>query len=146
MNHISTRNTEPHMPAALILASALFLSPLLFFEALFNPSELPRYTMISIAAVLTSVLLIIRLWRNPDEISWHPINITIGVFAFITAASGLWALDAGGYYLSIVPFIGLILIYFVSTHLQQHTVMLLSLTLISALYAAIIGLLQSQKF
>ena len=145
MNYLETNTDKPHKSIALLLACALFLSPLLYFEALFNPFELPRYTMISIVSILVSAFLIIKLWRSPDGAHWHPINIVIGIFALVTAASGLWALDSGGYYLSIVPFVALILIYFVSTHLHQHTTLLLGVTLIVALYAAIIGLLQSQN-
>ena len=145
MNLLNATHNDAQKPIALILACALFLSPLLFSEALFNPSELPRYVLISIASALTSALLIIRLWRKQTEINWHPINGVIALLAFIATASGLWALDFGGYYLSIVPFIALILIYFVSTHLQQYTTLLLGITLLSALYAAIIGLLQSQN-
>ena len=145
MAHPDINTVKPHKPIALLLACALFLSPFLFFDALFNPSELPRYTLISIASVLTSAFLIIRLWKNHDETRWHPINGLIGIFALVTAASGLWALDSGGYYLSIVPFIALILIYFVSTHLHHHATLLLGITLIAASYAAIIGLLQSQN-
>ena len=146
MSYTHTKTIDSHKPVALLLAIALFLSPILFFDAHFSPSELPRYVLISFISSLTSVLLILRLWRNQDEVQWHPINTVICLLAFIATASGLWALDSGGYYLSIIPFIALILIYFVSTHLNQHAVLLLGATLIAASYAAIIGILQSQNY
>lgn len=130
---------------AFIIAAGLFLSPLLYFDALFNPSQLPRYAMISIISSLSSALLIISLWRKQTKPIWHPLNLVLIVFSFITLISGLWSLDSGGYYLNIVPFIALILLYFVTTYLHAYTTLFFSVTLLAAFYAAIIGLLQNYQ-
>jgi len=111
-NLLTEFNNETNKPLVLLMALTLFLSPLLYFDSLLLPSELPRYVLISVTALLAPLLLVIHLWRNPDEQVWHQINTPIILFACVATISGLWAVDMGSYYLSIVPFTALICIYF----------------------------------
>jgi len=129
----------------LFISILLFLSPILYFKALNNPSHVPRIALLSLIAVIGIFTFIATLWKKETPFYFHKIHILILLFATWATLSITWTIDYGNFAYEIIPLWGFIAIFFIATKIASFDSikLIIGASILGAAYAAIIALLQN---
>ena len=129
----------------LLISILLFLSPILYFNALNNPSHVPRIALLSLIAVIGIFTFIATLRKRETPFYFHKTHILVLLFATWATISIIWTIDYGNYFYEIIPLWGFIAIFFIASKLASfnNIKIFIGASILGAVYASIIALLQN---
>ncbi|MEJ2142414.1 MAG: O-antigen ligase family protein, partial [Gammaproteobacteria bacterium] len=123
----------------------LFLSPILYFSALNNPSHVPRIAFLSIISTFICFIYFFSLLKNEKKIYFHKIHILVLLLLTWATVSISWTIDYGNFAYEIIPLWALVGLFFVASQVSsfKNIKIFLTVSIFGALYAAVIGLMQN---
>jgi O-antigen ligase len=128
-----------------LIAALVFLSPLLYVDALHNPSALPRSALLGIFSSACLLVFISFLFKK--EIHLHIPKASIFFLAFVIWAllSLGWSVHKPSSYIALMSLSGLFIVFLSATQLHGFYKLrnILLLSVVAASIAAAIGLLQN---
>lgn len=129
----------------IVTAVMVFLSPLLYVDALHNPSALPRSALLG---AVSSVFLLGFIWfLFKDKLSVHISSTSILLFIFVlwSSVSLLWSEHKPNSYIELVLLWGLFIVFLFASQLRSGKALknIVILSVIAASIAALIGILQN---
>jgi len=132
----------------LLIATVLFLSPLLYVGILQDPSTLPRYSMLSGGVAIMISILALKFFNGEMKIYFTPVVFLLIVYLCFACISSLWAIETSNNFVYIVQLFSLVLFLFAV--LQISTInsirLFLYVSLFSAGISALIGIAQNLGF
>lgn len=131
----------PLSPTAIGFLSILFLSPLVYWYGLRDPSALPRYAFFGIGI---GILFILWLFdrRHAATFFWHPVMLPVAALFIWSSASLSWSVDPYNSVVQIIQLAAFVLFFALTIQLgSRELIHKLTLLLpISAAVAALIGI------
>lgn len=129
----------------ILIAALVFLSPLLYINALHNPSALPRSALLGIFS--SAALLVFIRFLFKKEIRFHVPKASIFLLAFVFWAllSLEWSAHQPSSYIALMSLSGLFTVFLSAAQLRglYRLRNILLLSVVAASIAAAIGLLQN---
>ena len=127
------------------LSILLLVSPLLYISSLHNPSHVPRLALLSLMAVIGMVFYLFYLWKLQSNFYFHKVHLLVLVFLAWATISISWTVDYGNFAYEIIPLWALVGLFFIASHVAnfQNVKLFIFISIIGALYASIIALLQN---
>lgn len=123
----------------------LFLSPILYFSALNNPSHVPRIAFLSLVSVFICFIYFLLLFKNNSFLYFHKIHLLVLALLIWATLSIVWTIDFGNFAYEIIPLWALVGLFFVASQVSsfKYIKIFIAVSVIGALYAALIGLMQN---
>ena len=141
-NYLTTLNKNK---IAYFILALLFLSPILYVNALYNPSHVPRMTLLSIASILGLWFLFITHFKSQSILYFNKIHWLVLLLLVWSTLSIIWTVDYGNYAYEIINLWGLVAIFFISSQIANFKLqkILILTSVVAASYASIIALMQN---
>lgn len=129
----------------IVTAVMVFLSPLLYVDALHNPSALPRSVFLGFISSVFLIGFIGYLFKGKLRLKVTSSFILLLAFVLWSSLSLLWSVHKPNSYIELVHLWGLFIVFIFATQFQGERVLknIVILSVIAATIAAFIGLLQN---
>lgn len=125
----------------------LLLTPFIYFESLFHKVDLPRFTYVSLLAVLWITAWIIQTNSKKITINWNPLFTLILFLLFFASVSFTWGKENMTYEAEIYFYTSLAIICFMSMQATLNEIVrFCRIASIAAMACAMIGILQNFGF
>ena len=129
----------------ILLSILVFLSPLLYVDALHNPSALPRSALLGVFSSACLIVFISFLFNDGVHLHFPKAATFLLAFVFWTLLSLSWSEHKPSSYIALMSLLGLFVLFLSASQVrgwnQFRTIILLSV--VAASIAALIGLLQN---
>jgi O-antigen ligase len=129
----------------IVIATLVFLSPLLYFNPLHNPSALPRSALLGVFSGIGLLIFVGFLFKGGVRFHAPKASVFLLVFVFWALLSVSWSVHKPSSYIALMSLSGLLVAFLGATQIhgfyRLRNIVLLSV--VAASIAAVIGLLQN---
>jgi O-antigen ligase len=143
LEKVQARDNQ-HSPVIYLLVLLVALLPLLYFEPLHNPSQLPRYALVALVASVALITLALRNMYQVGTMRWHVTQFIALIFLILASLSSLWSLDVGSNLIEVMYLVSFMMLFFVGTQITDIRGMQLIMlaSVVAGGIAALLGVLQ----
>ena len=125
----------------------LIVTPFIYFENLYHEVDLPRFTYVSLLAIIWFITWFIQTKSKNITLNWNPLFLLIIFLLFIASVSFVWSKESMTYKAEIYFYASLVIVCFMSMQATYDEIIrFCRIASIATMACAVIGILQNFGF